>query len=42
MSPPFFDGLFPAERERADVAGLAIAVVKDGQVLFAKVTGIPT
>jgi CubicO group peptidase (beta-lactamase class C family) len=32
----FFDGLVPAERERADVAGLVIAVVKGGRLLFSK------
>ncbi len=32
----FLDGLMPAQLEREDVAGAVIAVVKDGQVIFAK------
>ena len=32
----FLDGLMPAQLEREDVAGAVVAVVKDGQVLFAK------
>jgi CubicO group peptidase (beta-lactamase class C family) len=32
----FLDGMMPAQLEREDIAGAAIAVVKDGQVLFAK------
>src|ERR1039457_1379187 len=32
----FLDGLMPAQLEREDVAGAVIAVVKDGQVVFAK------
>jgi len=32
----FLDGLMPAQLEREDIAGAVIAVVKDGQVLFAK------
>ena len=32
----FLDGLMPAQIEREDVAGAVVAVVKDGQVLFAK------
>jgi len=32
----FLDGLMPAQIEREDIAGAVIAVVKDGQVIFAK------
>lgn len=32
----FLDGLLPAEMERDNIAGAVIAVVKDGQVLFAR------
>jgi CubicO group peptidase (beta-lactamase class C family) len=32
----FLDGLMPAQLEREDIAGAVIAVVKDGQVIFAK------
>jgi CubicO group peptidase (beta-lactamase class C family) len=32
----FLDGLMPAQLEREDIAGAVVAVVKDGQVLFAK------
>src|SRR2546430_13779457 len=32
----FLDGLIPAQLEREDIAGAAVAVVKDGKVLFAK------
>src|SRR5438128_641744 len=32
----FLDGLVPLQLERDDIAGVAIAVVKDGKVLFAK------
>jgi CubicO group peptidase (beta-lactamase class C family) len=32
----FLDGMMPAQLEREDIAGAAIAVVKDGQVIFAK------
>ncbi|HTV65414.1 MAG TPA: serine hydrolase domain-containing protein [Bryocella sp.] len=32
----FFDGFMPAELQRDDIAGAVVAVVKDGQVLFAK------
>ena len=32
----FLDGLVPATIQREDIAGLVIAVVKDGQVLLAK------
>ena len=32
----FLDGLIPAQLEREDIAGAVVAVVKDGQVLFAK------
>ncbi len=32
----FLDGLMPAQLEREDIAGAVIAVVKDGQVVFAK------
>ncbi len=32
----FLDGMMPAQLEREDVAGAVIAVVKDGQVIFAK------
>ena len=32
----FLDGLMPAQIEREDIAGAVVAVVKDGQVLFAK------
>ena len=33
---PFLDGLLPAQIEREDIAGAVVAVVKDGNVLFAK------
>ncbi len=32
----FFDGLVPLEIKRDDIAGAVVAVVKDGQVIFAK------
>jgi CubicO group peptidase (beta-lactamase class C family) len=32
----FFDGMIPAELERADIAGATVAVVKDGALLFAR------
>jgi CubicO group peptidase (beta-lactamase class C family) len=32
----FFDGLIPAELQRADIAGATVAVVKDGALLVAK------
>ena len=32
----FLDGVMPLQLEREDIAGAVIAVVKDGQVLFAK------
>lgn len=32
----FFDGLVPLQIERNDIAGAVVAVVKDGQVIFAK------
>jgi CubicO group peptidase (beta-lactamase class C family) len=32
----FLDGMMPAQLEREDIAGAVIAVVKDGQVIFAK------
>jgi CubicO group peptidase (beta-lactamase class C family) len=32
----FLDGMMPSQLEREDVAGAVIAVVKDGQVIFAK------
>ena len=32
----FFDGLVPSEIERDDIAGVVIAVVKDGKVVFEK------
>jgi CubicO group peptidase (beta-lactamase class C family) len=32
----FLEGMMPAQLEREDVAGAVVAVVKDGQVLFAK------
>ncbi|PYX97414.1 MAG: serine hydrolase, partial [Acidobacteria bacterium] len=32
----FLDGLVPQQIERDDIAGVTIAVVKDGKVLFAK------
>src|SRR5208283_4976803 len=32
----FLDGLMPAQLEREDIAGAVVAVVKDGQVRFAK------
>jgi CubicO group peptidase (beta-lactamase class C family) len=32
----FFDGMVPIEIERDDIAGAVVAVVKDGQVIFAK------
>ena len=45
----FLDGLMPQQLAREDTAGAVISVVKDGKVLFAKVstgsacgqTGIP-
>lgn len=33
---PFLDGIIPLQLAREDLAGLTIAVVKDGEVLFAK------
>ena len=32
----FFDGMIPVELERADIAGATVAIVKDGELLFAK------
>ena len=32
----FFDGFLPVQLQRDDIAGAVVAVVKDGQVLFAK------
>jgi CubicO group peptidase (beta-lactamase class C family) len=32
----FLDGLVPMQLQREDIAGAVIAVVKDGQLLFAK------
>src|SRR4051812_5067809 len=32
----FLEGLVPAEMERNDIAGATVAIVKDGQLLFAK------
>ncbi|HEY3703469.1 MAG TPA: serine hydrolase [Terracidiphilus sp.] len=32
----FFDGIFPLQLERSDIAGTSVLVVKDGQVLFEK------
>src|ERR1700739_4118176 len=32
----FLDGMMPSQLERENIAGAVIAVVKDGQVLFAK------
>lgn len=32
----FFDGIFPLQLERSDVAGATVLVMKDGQVLLAK------
>ncbi len=32
----FLDGMMPSQLEREDIAGAVIAVVKDGQVIFAK------
>jgi CubicO group peptidase (beta-lactamase class C family) len=32
----FFDGMVPIQIERDDIAGAVVAVVKDGQVIFAK------
>lgn len=32
----FLDGMMPSQLEREDIAGAVIAVVKDGQVVFAK------
>ena len=30
----YFDGMLPSEMERADIAGVVLVVVKDGQPLF--------
>jgi CubicO group peptidase (beta-lactamase class C family) len=32
----FFDGIFPLQMERSDIAGASVLVMKDGQVLFEK------
>jgi CubicO group peptidase (beta-lactamase class C family) len=32
----FFDGVFPMQLERSDIAGTSVLVMKDGQVLFEK------
>jgi CubicO group peptidase (beta-lactamase class C family) len=32
----FFDGIFPMQLERSDIAGTSVLVMKDGQVLFEK------
>ena len=32
----FFDGIFPLQLERTDIAGTTVLVMKDGQVLFEK------
>ncbi len=32
----FFDGVFPLQLERSDIAGTSVLVMKDGQVLFEK------
>jgi CubicO group peptidase (beta-lactamase class C family) len=32
----FFDGIFPLQLERSDIAGTTVLVMKDGQVLFEK------
>ena len=32
----FFDGIFPLQLERSDIAGTSVLVMKDGQVLFEK------
>lgn len=32
----FFDGIFPLQLERSDIAGTSVLVMKDGQILFEK------
>ena len=32
----FFDGIFPLQLERSDIAGASVLVMKDGQVLLQK------
>ena len=32
----FFDGIFPLQLERSDIAGTTVLVMKDGQILFEK------
>jgi hypothetical protein len=32
----FFDGIFPLQLERSDIAGATVLVMKDGNVLLAK------
>ncbi|HEY0437654.1 MAG TPA: serine hydrolase domain-containing protein [Phenylobacterium sp.] len=36
----YFDGMIPSEMERADIAGVVIVVVKDGQTLFERGYGV--
>jgi CubicO group peptidase (beta-lactamase class C family) len=36
----YFDGMLPSEMERADIAGVVIVVVKDGQPLFERGYGL--
>jgi len=36
----YFDGMVPSEMERADIAGVVIVVVKDGQPLFERGYGL--
>jgi CubicO group peptidase (beta-lactamase class C family) len=36
----YFDGMLPSEMERADIAGVIIVVVKDGQPLFERGYGL--
>ncbi len=36
----YFDGMVPSEMERADIAGVVIVVVKDGQTLFERGYGL--
>ncbi|HEY7860549.1 MAG TPA: hypothetical protein VIB98_03855, partial [Gemmatimonadaceae bacterium] len=33
---PFMDGIAPMQLQQGDIAGMVVAVVKDGKVLFAK------
>ena len=36
----YFDGMIPSEMERADIAGVVLVVVKDGQILFERGYGL--